>query len=127
MNSNACTYFLAIISAVLVGHVSAQSESARNPILWADVPDMAVIRVDDTYYMSSTTMHMSPGVPIMKSHDLVDWKLVKSTVSTAPSGCRLVSRCRWLTRYPISWVTASRCSTLQRRRTVVSSTLTSFG
>ncbi len=49
---------------------------AHNPILWADVPDLAVIRVGDTYYMSSTTMHMSPGLPIMKSKDLVNWKLV---------------------------------------------------
>jgi len=33
-------------------------------------------RVGDTYYMSSTTMHMSPGVPIMKSKDLINWKIV---------------------------------------------------
>jgi beta-xylosidase len=49
---------------------------ARNPIIYADVPDMSIIRVDDTYYMSSTTMHMSPGVPIMRSKDLVNWQLV---------------------------------------------------
>ena len=35
-----------------------------------------MIRVGDTYYMSSTTMHMAPGVPIMKSKDLVNWELV---------------------------------------------------
>jgi beta-xylosidase len=50
--------------------------SAANPILWADVPDPSVIRVGDTYYMSSTTMHMSPGLPIMKSRDLVNWTMV---------------------------------------------------
>ena len=50
--------------------------TAANPILWADVPDVAVIRVGDTYYMSSTTMHLSPGLPIMKSKDLVNWRLV---------------------------------------------------
>jgi len=51
-------------------------DSARNPIIYADVPDMSMIRVGDTYYMSSTTMHMSPGLPIMKSKDLVNWELV---------------------------------------------------
>lgn len=56
--------------------ISAQNKSAQNPIIWADVPDMSIIRVEDTYYMSSTTMHMSPGVPIMKSKDLVNWQLV---------------------------------------------------
>ena len=49
---------------------------AGNPIIHADVPDIAMIRVGDTYYMSSTTMHMSPGLPIMKSKDLVNWQLV---------------------------------------------------
>ena len=52
------------------------TNNANNPVIWADVPDVAVIRVDDTYYMSSTTMHMSPGLPIMKSRNLVDWEMV---------------------------------------------------
>ena len=49
---------------------------AQNPVIYADVPDMSMIRVGDTYYMSSTTMHMSPGLPLMKSTDLVNWELV---------------------------------------------------
>ncbi len=49
---------------------------ARNPLIHADVPDVAMIRVGDAYYMSSTTMHLSPGVPIMKSTDLVNWEIV---------------------------------------------------
>lgn len=55
--------------------VSAQ-ELATNPNIWADVPDMSLLRVDDCYYMSSTTMHMVPGVPIMRSKNLVDWEIV---------------------------------------------------
>ncbi|RNI26824.1 glycoside hydrolase family 43 protein [Rufibacter latericius] len=54
----------------------SRGQGAQNPIIHADVPDIAIIRVGDTYYMSSTTMHMSPGVPIMKSKDLVNWNLV---------------------------------------------------
>ena len=42
-----------------------RDEKYTNPLIFADVPDMSMIRVGDTYYMSSTTMHMSPGVPIM--------------------------------------------------------------
>ncbi|MBS1701723.1 MAG: glycoside hydrolase 43 family protein [Armatimonadetes bacterium] len=53
-----------------------QAQNAKNPIIWADVPDPSIVRVGHDYYMSSTTMHMSPGVPIMKSHDLVNWKLI---------------------------------------------------
>ena len=33
----------------------------KNPMLWADVPDPDVIRVDDTFYLVSTTMHLMPG------------------------------------------------------------------
>jgi len=49
---------------------------AKNPLIFADVPDMSMIRVGNNYYMSSTTMHMNPGVPIMKSTDLVNWKII---------------------------------------------------
>ena len=56
--------------------VSAQVKQAPNPVIFADVPDMSMVRVGDTYYMSSTTMHMSPGVPIMKSKDLINWEIV---------------------------------------------------
>jgi beta-xylosidase len=60
----------------LFGQLDGSGNLARNPIIWADVPDMAMIRVGDTYYMSSTTMHLSPGLPIMKSRDLVNWQLI---------------------------------------------------
>ena len=65
-------FFYFLISATL----SAQVKKAQNPVIFADVPDMSMIRVGDTYYMSSTTMHMSPGLPIMKSKDLVNWKTI---------------------------------------------------
>jgi len=65
-----------LINALIVTSVSAQMDPVRNPVIWADVPDMSMIRVDDTWYMSSTTMHMVPGVPIMRSKDLVNWKVV---------------------------------------------------
>jgi beta-xylosidase len=55
---------------------------AQNPIIHADVPDMAMIRVGDTYYMASTTMHMAPGVPIMKSKDLVNWEMANYAYAT---------------------------------------------
>ncbi len=47
-----------------------------NPIIKADYPDPDVIRVDDTYYMVSTTMHFFPGGSLLKSYDLVHWELV---------------------------------------------------
>lgn len=58
---------------------------AQNPIIFADVPDVAMVRVDDVYYMASTTMHMNPGLPIMKSSDLVNWELVSYAYDTLVS------------------------------------------
>jgi beta-xylosidase len=56
--------------------MTVNAQQASNPLIFADVPDLSMIRVGNTYYMSSTTMHMNPGVPIMKSTDLVNWKIV---------------------------------------------------
>jgi beta-xylosidase len=73
---------LAFVLPTLLNQLSAQVTQATNPIIFADVPDMAMIRVDNAYYMSSTTMHMSPGLPIMKSKDLVNWHLVNYAYDT---------------------------------------------
>ncbi|WP_297098611.1 glycoside hydrolase 43 family protein [uncultured Draconibacterium sp.] len=69
-------FFYLLSMFLTVNPTFAQDNKATNPLIYADVPDMAMIRVGDTYYMSSTTMHMNPGVPIMKSKDLVNWELV---------------------------------------------------
>lgn len=45
-------------------------------VIFSDIPDLDIIRVKDVYYMTSTTMHMNPGVPIMKSKDLINWEIV---------------------------------------------------
>ena len=68
--------FVFIIVLLLNTIVLCHAQKAQNPIIFADVPDMSMIRVGDSYYMSSTTMHMAPGVPIMKSKDLVNWQIV---------------------------------------------------
>jgi beta-xylosidase len=46
----------------------------KNPVIFADFPDPDVIRVGDTYYMVTTTMHHFPGATIVKSKDLVNWE-----------------------------------------------------
>ncbi len=61
---------------------AALKNPAHNPLIWADVPDISLIRVGKTYYMSSTTMHMSPGLPIMKSTDLVNWSMASYAYET---------------------------------------------
>ncbi|MDR7269859.1 beta-xylosidase [Pelomonas saccharophila] len=84
MSRSIASLLLALVLACATSQPlsAAQVSLAHNPLIWADVPDMAVIRVGKTYYMSSTTMHMSPGLPIMKSTDLVNWRMASYAYQT---------------------------------------------
>jgi beta-xylosidase len=50
------------------------SATFQNPVLWQDLADVEVIRVDDTFYYTASNMHYSPGAPILRSYDLVNWE-----------------------------------------------------
>lgn len=63
-----------------------------NPVIFADVPDIDIIRVDDAFYMVSTTMHLSPGCPIMRSYDLVNWEIVNYVFDTLEDSDKLALR-----------------------------------
>jgi beta-xylosidase len=75
-----------------------------NPVIAADFPDPDVIRVDDVYYMVSTTMFIFPGVTILKSKDLVNWEYCSNAVPRfdySPcynlNGCNRYRRGQWAT------------------------------
>ena len=48
----------------------------RNPVLYADYSDPDAIRVGDTFYMTASSFNNAPGLPLLESHDLVNWTLV---------------------------------------------------
>ena len=48
----------------------------KNPIIYADYSDPDVIRVGDDYYMTSSSFGHFPGLPILHSKDLINWKIV---------------------------------------------------
>ena len=68
--------------ATSTGIVGAWPPSATfsNPVIWEDLPDQEVIRVDDVYYMTASNMHYSPGAPILRSWDLVNWEFIGHAV-----------------------------------------------
>lgn len=51
-----------------------------NPVLWEDLADLEVIRVNDVFYYSASTMHYSPGAPILRSYDLINWEFIGHSV-----------------------------------------------
>lgn len=71
-----CLPLLLLLLLTTTSAAAQTSATFRNPVLWADVPDPDVIRVGDDFYLVSTTMHLMPGAPIMKSKDLVNWTTV---------------------------------------------------
>lgn len=72
----ACILLMQAASVRADDYETLHMEKIQNPMLWADVPDPDVIRVGDTYYLVSTTMHLMPGAPIMTSKDLKNWETV---------------------------------------------------
>lgn len=51
-----------------------------NPVLFADYSDPDAIKVGDTYYMTASSFNYTPGLPVLTSRDLVNWKLVNYAV-----------------------------------------------
>ncbi|MFI2271246.1 MULTISPECIES: RICIN domain-containing protein [Catenuloplanes] len=51
-----------------------------NPVVWQDFADGDIIRVGDAYYYSASTMHYSPGAPVLRSYDLVNWEYAGHSV-----------------------------------------------
>ncbi|GGZ26980.1 glycoside hydrolase family 43 protein [Asticcacaulis endophyticus] len=47
-----------------------------NPLFYDEFSDPDMIRVGDWFYLTGTTMHTMPGLPILRSKDLVNWEFV---------------------------------------------------
>ncbi|MBD0823739.1 glycoside hydrolase family 43 protein [Aestuariibaculum marinum] len=48
----------------------------KNPIIYSDYSDPDVVRVGDDYYMTASSFNATPGLPILHSKDMVNWKLI---------------------------------------------------
>lgn len=59
-----------------------------NPVVSGFYPDPSVCRVGDTYWLVNSTFAYFPGVPLFKSHDLVNWHQV-GNVLDRPSQLQL--------------------------------------
>jgi xylan 1,4-beta-xylosidase len=47
-----------------------------NPLFFDEFSDCDLIRVGRDFYLTGTTMHSMPGLPILHSRDLVNWQFV---------------------------------------------------
>src|ERR1017187_4983515 len=47
-----------------------------NPLFYDEFSDPDIIRVGADFYLTGTTMHATPGLPILHSRDLVNWRII---------------------------------------------------
>lgn len=74
--------------ATPLSDISARATTFNNPVLWEDYPDLDVFRIGDVFYYSSSTFAFSPGAPVLKSYDLVNWTPVTHSVPTLNFGSK---------------------------------------
>ena len=56
----------------------------KNPVVNADYSDPDAVRVGDDFYMVSSSFNHVPGLPILHSKDLVNWKLITHVLKQQP-------------------------------------------
>lgn len=77
--------FIATAFALLAGSPAAgapaQEEWFQNPVLYEDFPDNDISTgPDGAFYFSASNFHYSPGAPILRSYDLVNWEFVGHSI-----------------------------------------------
>src|SRR5262245_43459018 len=71
--------FLAICQSLLAQSVwtpDNRDGTYKNPIIHADYSDPDVIRVGNDFYLTASSFNSSPGLPILHSKDLVNWRII---------------------------------------------------
>lgn len=75
---------LATVLFLPASGMAAGTATYTNPILYADYSDPDLIRVGGDYYMVASSFHFSPGIPVLKSRDLVHWTIVGHVLPRLP-------------------------------------------
>ncbi|MDE6442133.1 MAG: glycoside hydrolase 43 family protein [Clostridia bacterium] len=57
-----------------------------NPVLQFDFSDPDVIRVGEDYYMVASSFNHVPGVPVLHSKNLVEWRIINYVMPKIPFG-----------------------------------------
>ncbi len=55
-----------------------------NPVLYADYSDPDVIRVGEDFYLTASSFNYAPGLPILHSRDLVNWRIIGHALDAVP-------------------------------------------
>ncbi|MEU7772224.1 glycoside hydrolase family 43 protein [Micromonospora taraxaci] len=64
-----------------IANVATATRSIRNPVLAGFHPDPSILRVDDDYYLATSTFEWYPGVRVHHSRDLVNWRTLSGVIT----------------------------------------------
>jgi xylan 1,4-beta-xylosidase len=83
MHKARVAWLIALLVCAWPFAASAQSRTAdngngtfTNPLFYEEFSDPDLIRVGSDFYLTGTTMHSMPGLPVLRSKDLVNWTFV---------------------------------------------------
>lgn len=69
-----------VFAQEIEGNISWTADNGNgtytNPLFYDEFSDPDIIRVGDDFYLAGTTMHATPGLVILHSKDLVNWKFM---------------------------------------------------
>lgn len=63
-----------------------QNGTFTNPVIFSDYPDPDIIRVGEDFYLASSSFTDAPGVPVCRSKDLVNWRIIGHAYERLPAG-----------------------------------------
>lgn len=72
--------FILIFIGFLGFKSQAQTTTFTNPILKGFYPDPSIVRVGTDYYLINSTFSYFPGIPVMHSKDLKNWKQIGNVI-----------------------------------------------
>lgn len=75
---------LLCLLCLFVATLFAADGAYTNPIIDADYSDPDVIRVGDDFYLTASSFNCVPGLPILHSRDLVNWKIIGHALQQQP-------------------------------------------
>lgn len=64
------------MNSKIIWNPNKSDDTYRNPIIFADYSDPDVVRVGDDFYMTASSFNCVPGLPILHSKDMINWKLI---------------------------------------------------
>src|SRR5262245_59291395 len=73
-----------LVTVLFVPFCALASDEYTNPIIDADYSDPDVIRVGDDFYLTASSFNSVPGLPILHSRDLVNWRIIGHALQRQP-------------------------------------------